>query len=61
MKAKGPIFLELCPFMGFQILPFLKIFITVFSGTMKARKLKVPIDMDNDWVYCVTRIGAKGP
>ena len=37
----------------FQILPFLTIFVTDFSGTMKARKLKVRINMDNDWMYCV--------
>ena len=48
------------PLIGFQILPFLKIFLTDFSGTMKARKLKgtiksrklkVHINMDNDWIY----------
>ena len=38
--------LELCPF-----LPFLKIFLTDFSGTMKTRKQKVRINMDNDWMY----------
>ena len=38
---------------GFQILPFLKIFVTDFSGTMKARKLKVCINMDSDWMYSV--------
>ena len=43
--------LKLCPLIGFQILPILKIFITDFSGTMKARKLKVRISMDNDWMY----------
>ena len=32
---------------GFQILPFLKSFVTDFSGTMKARKLKVCIKIDN--------------
>ena len=42
-----------CPFIGFQILPFLKIFVTDFSGTMKARKLKICINMDNDWMYSV--------
>ena len=26
---------------------------TDFSGTMKARKLKVCINMDNDWMYSV--------
>ena len=38
--------------LGFQILPFLKIFVTDFSGTMKARNLKVCINMENDWMYC---------
>ena len=38
---------------GFQILPFLKIFVTDFSGTIKAGKLKVCIDMHNDWMYRV--------
>ena len=38
---------------GFQILPFLKIFVTDFSGTIKARKLKVRINMDNDWMLFV--------
>ena len=28
-----------------------KIFITDFSGTMKARKLNVCIHLDNDWMY----------
>ena len=37
----------------FQILPFLKICITDFSEPKKARKLKSPINMDNDWMYCV--------
>ena len=39
--------MELCPLKGFQILSFLKIFITDSSGTMIARKLKVRINMDN--------------
>ena len=47
--AKAQKLLELCPL----VLPFLKIFVTDFSGTMKARKLKVRINMDNDWMYCV--------
>ena len=34
-------------------LPFFKIFVTDFSGTKKARKLKVHINMDNDWMYPV--------
>ena len=33
---------------------FSKSFVTDFSGTMKARKLKVRINMDNDWMYCVS-------
>ena len=37
------------------MLPFLKIFVSDSSGTMKARKLKVGINMDNDWMYCVYR------
>ena len=39
---------KLCPFIGFQILSFLKIFVTYFSGTMKAIQLIVCINMDND-------------
>ena len=39
-------------------MPFLKIFVTEFSGTMKARNLKVRIIMDNNWMC--TGIGAKG-
>ena len=61
MVAKGPKLFELCPLIGFQILPFLKIFITDFSGTMKARKLKACINMDNDWMYCVYRNRGKSP
>ena len=45
---------------GFQILPFLKIFVTDFSGTMKARKLKVCINMDNDSMYCVYQNKGQG-
>ena len=37
----------------FSNLPLLKIFVRDFSGAMKARKLKVYINMDNDWMYCV--------
>ena len=36
-------------------LPFLKIFITNFSETVKARKLTAYINMDNYWMYCVYR------
>ena len=52
--------MELCPLEGFQILTFLKIFITDFSEPKKARKLKVHINMDNDWVYCVYPNRGKG-
>ena len=41
-------------------MPFLKIFVTYFSGTTKARKAKVCINMDNDWIYCVYRIRGQG-
>ena len=44
----------------FSSFPFLKIFVTDFSGTMKARKLKVPINMDNDWMYRVYRNSGQG-
>ena len=60
MVAKGPLLLELCPVIGFQIFPFLKIFITDFSGTMKTRKLKARINMDNDWMYRVYRNRGQG-
>ena len=33
---------------------------TDFSGTMKARKMKVHINMDNDWMYCVCRNFGQG-
>ena len=42
------------------MLPFLKIFVTEFSGTMKAKKLKFRIDMDNDWMYRVHPNGGQG-
>ena len=48
-------------FMDFQILPFLKTFITDFLGSMKARKLKVCINMDNDWLYSVYWNKGPGP
>ena len=31
----------------------MKIFVTDFSGTMIARKLKDCINIDNDWMYSV--------
>ena len=39
--------------LDFQILSFLKIFVRDVSGTMKARKLKVSLNMNNDWMYRV--------
>ena len=33
----------------------------LISEPKKARKLKVCINMDNGWMYCVYGIGAKGP
>ena len=45
---------------GFQILPFLKIFITDFSESKKAIKLKVRINRDNDWMYLLCWNRGKG-
>ena len=45
--------MEICPFEGFQILPFLEILIIDFSEPKKTRKLKVSINIDNDWMYQV--------
>ena len=45
---------------GFQIWPFLKVFVTDFSEPKKARKLKVCINMDNDWMYHVYWNRGKG-
>ena len=59
--TKGPLLMQLCPLEGFQILPFLKIFVADFSEPKKARKLKVHINMDNDWMYWYIGIGTKGP
>ena len=59
--------MELCPLECFQILPFLKIFVpflkifvTDFSEPKKAIKLKVCINMDNDWMYHVYQKRGKG-
>ena len=49
-----------CPLEGFQILPFLKTFVTDFLEPKKTRKLKVSINMDNDWMYCVYQNRGKG-
>ena len=53
--------MALCPLIGFQILPFLKSFVTDFSGTMKARKLKVGMNMENDLMYRVYQNRGQGP
>ena len=45
---------------GFQILPFLKDFVTDFSEPIEARKLKVSINIDNDWLYRVYQNRGKG-
>ena len=39
---------------------FLKIFVIDFSGTMKARKLKVCINMVNELMYCVYQNRVQG-
>ena len=41
-------------------MPFLKIFVSDFSGTMQARKLKVCINIENDLLYCVYPNGGLG-
>ena len=38
----------------------MKIFITDFSEPKKTRKLKVPINMDNDWMYRFYQNRGKG-
>ena len=58
--GQGPITLGVMFLHRFQILPFLKIFVTDFSETMKCRKLKVCINMDNDWMYCVYQNRGQG-
>ena len=44
----------------FSNFAILENFVTDFSGTMKARKLKSGINMDNDWMYCVYRNRGQG-
>ena len=44
----------------FSILPFLKIFVIDFSGTMKARQLKDCTNIDNDWMYHVYQNRGQG-
>ena len=52
--------MELSPLDGFQILSFLKIFVTDYSEPKEARKLKIRISMDNDWMYRVYQNKGKG-
>ena len=52
--------MELCPLECFQILPFLTIFVIDFSEPKKARKLKVHLNKDNDYTYCVYWDRGKG-
>ena len=52
--------MELCPFEGFEIFLFLKILVTDFSEPKKASKLKVRLNMDNDWMYQVYQNRGKG-
>ena len=44
----------------FSNFAILEKFVTDFSATMKARKLKVCINMDNDWLYHVYRNRGQG-
>ena len=46
--GQRPITLPVMTLICFQILPFLKIFVTDFSRSIKAGKLKVCINVDND-------------
>ena len=39
---------------------FLKVFVTDFSEPKKARKLKVHINMDSDWMYRVYQNKSQG-
>ena len=47
--SQGPITLGVMSLHSFPILPFLKIFITDFSGTVKARKQKICIHVIETW------------
>ena len=44
----------------FSNFTILEKFVTDFSGTMKVRKLKVCINMDNDSMYCVYQNKGQG-
>ena len=52
--------MEFNPFEGFQFWSFLKISVTDFYEPKKARKLKVPINMDNGGMYRVSQNRGKG-
>ena len=61
MLAKGPYFMELFPFLSFQILPFLKMFVTYFSGTKKLENWKFVYTWTMTECIVYTGIVAKGP
>ena len=42
-------------FSSFQALKALKIFVTLFSGTVRPTRLKLGTHVDNGWMYCVYR------
>ena len=44
----------------FSNFAILEIFLTDFSGTLKARKPKVSTNMDNDWMYRVYQNRGQG-
>ena len=55
-----PITLGVMSLDRFSDFAILENFVTDFSGTMKARKLKVCINMDNDGMYCVYQKRGQG-
>ena len=62
-RGQGPVTLGvmfLSRFSHVFIYHYWKIFVTLFSGTMKARKLKLGINMDNGWMYCSYRNRGQG-
>ena len=65
IRVKGSYLLELCFLVGFHIYLSIcnqcKIFVALFSGTMKARKLKLGINMDNKWMYRAYQNWGQGP
>ena len=58
--GQGPITLGIMSLLWFSNFAILENFPNRFPGTMKARKLKVCINMDNDWMYCVYRYRGQG-